>query len=313
MLQLRVIVVACLVVAAAAQDTGKKTYTYKTVGGLDIQADVHRLPGEEARPAIFWIHGGALIMGSRNGPRADQLRRYLDAGFVVVSIDYRLAPETKLAGILDDVADAWRWVQTEGPNLFRVDPKRVAVVGHSAGGYLTLTTGYRLRPMPRALVSYYGYGDIAADWYGKPDPFYLQQAAVTVEEARQVVGTTPLAEPPRGNRRGRFYLYTRQQGLWPQEVAGFDPAVVPKVFDLYCPARNVTKTYPPTLLLHGDVDTDVPFSQSEQMAAELKRHGVEHELIRISGGGHGFDGNLQDPQAAAAFDKALAFLKRQTR
>jgi len=46
--------------------------------------------------------------------------------------------------------------------------------------------------------------------------------------------------------------------------------VDPKAFDPFCPARNVTAKYPPTMLLHGDKDTDVPFSQSEQMAAEFQ-------------------------------------------
>ena len=83
-----------------------------------------------------------------------------------------------------------------------------------------------------------------------------------------------------------------------------------KRFNPYCPARNVTKHYPPTLLLHGDADTDVPFSQSEQMASELKRRDVGHELIRIPGGPHGFDGRMNDPLAAEAFAKVLIFLNR---
>jgi len=54
----------------------------------------------------------------------------------------------------------------------------------------------------------------------------------------------------------------RQNGLWPKEVAGFDPDKEPRAFDRFCPIRNVTKDYPPTLLLHGDNDTDVPHQQS---------------------------------------------------
>jgi len=76
----------------------KQTYVYKTVGDCKIEADVYRMPGEAVRPAILWIHGGALIMGQRGFVPRDQLARYLDAGFALVSIDYRLAPETKVKG-----------------------------------------------------------------------------------------------------------------------------------------------------------------------------------------------------------------------
>jgi dipeptidyl aminopeptidase/acylaminoacyl peptidase len=62
--------------------------------------------------------------------------------------------------------------------------------------------------------------------------------------------------------------------------------------------------------LHGDKDTDVPHEQSVAMAAELKRAGVEHELISIKGGEHGFDNRgMQDANVSAAFDKIETFLK----
>ena len=75
--------------------------------------------------------------------------------------------------------------------------------------------------------------------------------------------------------------------------------------------RNVTKDYPPTLLLHGDHDTDVPLAQSVAMAAELERQGVQHELIVVPGQGHGFDRAMQDPAIAKTFGDVLAFLRKQ--
>lgn len=86
----------------------KTTYTYKTAGDLAIQADVYRPKNDLVLPVIFWIHGGALIGGHRGNLGAEQAKRYVESGFVVVSIDYRLAPETKLAAILEDVDDARR-------------------------------------------------------------------------------------------------------------------------------------------------------------------------------------------------------------
>jgi acetyl esterase/lipase len=313
-IHLRTILVLVLSIAGSqnveGQEVTRTTYTYKTVGDLRIRADVYRKPGDAPTPAILWVHGGALIMGNRRGLNAVQADKYLDAGYTIVSIDYRLAPQAKLNQIVEDLVDAYRWVRSDGPKLFRIDPNRIAVVGHSAGGYLTLMAGFRFDPPPAALVSFYGYGDIAGEWYSRPDPFYNRQPAVSQEEALQAVGTRLISEDQGGNR-GRFYLYTRQRGLWPIEVAGHDPDKEPRAFDPICPVRNVTKDYPPTLLLHGDKDTDVPFEQSALMAKELARQGVQHEFISMPGRGHGFDGAMSDPAIATTFDRVLAFLHKQ--
>jgi len=187
----------------------------------------------------------------------------------------------------------------------------VAVIGHSAGGYLTLMAGFAVEPRPQALVAFYGYGDVDGDWYARPDPYYRRtRPLVSKEDAHKAIGTK---QTTNGNAQGRglFYLYCRQNGLWPQEVVGHDPVKEPRQFDRFCPVRNVTADFPPTLLLHGDNDTDVPHQQSVAMAAELKRAGVDHEFISIKGGGHGFDGKgMQDTDVSAAFDKIELFLKK---
>lgn len=293
-------------------DAFKQTFAYKIVGECAIQADVYRMPGDQPRPALLWIHGGALIGGSREGIPADQLEQYLNAGLVVISIDYRLAPETKLPEIIEDLKDAYYWLRTQGPDLFQIDPERIAVTGHSAGGYLTLMTGFCVRPRPKVLVAFYGYGDIAGDWYSHPDPFYCQQPAVSQEAAYQAVGGAILSGSS-ASSRFRFYLYCRQQGLWPREVAGRDPDTEANFFDAFCPLHNVTPDYPPTLLLHGDHDTDVPYQQSVLMAEALQQAHVEHRLITVSNGGHGFDGangGLSDPANTERFVRVLEFLKQ---
>jgi acetyl esterase/lipase len=283
------------------------TYTYKRAGGCEIRADVYTT-NTEVRPTLVWVHGGALIMGSRRDIRERQRDLYLRAGYHVVAIDYRLAPETKLPEIVEDVVDACRWVRLNGPQLFQADARRMGVVGHSAGGYLTLMLGFRAAPRPSALISFYGYGDIVGEWYSRPDPFYCQQSMVTVEEARASVGEAALSDAWGRPERERFYLYCRQQGLWPREVVGYDPDTQAEAFEPFCPERNVTDGYPPTLLLHGGNDTDVPYEQSVLMAKALARVGVEHELITIPGGGHGFDG-ADDEASERAFKRVLAFLK----
>lgn len=296
--------------AAAAEAGDKQTFVYKKAGELEIKADVYNAAKTGRRPTVIWIHGGALIVGNRAGLIGKFHERLLAADFSVVSIDYRLAPETKLPAILDDLQDACRWVREEGPKRFGVDPERIAISGGSAGGFLTLASGFLVKPRPKALVAFWGYGDIAGAWLSRPDPFYAAQGAVPKEEAYAAVGRQPLAGAEGKHNRGRFYLYCRQQGLWPREVADRDPDREPAAFDAFCPLRNVTADYPPTLLVHGDHDTDVPYEQSVLMDRELKRHEVAHELLTIAGGGHGLAG-VPAEVADRAYDQALAFLRQR--
>jgi acetyl esterase/lipase len=293
------------------EKASKRTYTYKTVENCAIQADVYGA-SDTTRPVVIWIHGGALIMGNRGGIDKALLGKLQSGGYVVVSIDYRLAPETKLPAILEDLQDACRWVREKGPELFHIDPKRIAVMGGSAGGYLTLAAGFRVDPRPRALVSFWGYGDVAGPWYSKPDPFHSKMPAVPKEEADKAVGSAVISESSGKNNRRRFYLYCRQQGLWPKEVTGHDPDKEPKAFDAFCPVRNVTATYPPTLLIHGTKDTDVPYELSAMMAKELGKKGVEHELITVEDAGHGLDG-AKPGVVAGTHDRVLTFLNKHMR
>jgi acetyl esterase/lipase len=285
-----------------------RVVTYKQIDGLELRADVWGAEPGARKPLAVWLHGGALILGSRRSLIRRFHERLLELPGVVASIDYRLAPETKLPAIIEDVTDFFRWVETQGSRELGIDPARIAIAGGSAGGYLTLMTGFRVRPRPRALVSFYGYGDITTPWYAEPDGFYRKQALVTEEEARCSVGTQPLAEPPEGSERGKFYLYSRQQGIWPQEVAGRDPRRDPRWFDEYCPIRNVSESYPPTLLVHGTADTDVPYEESRAMAARLMEAGVEHQLLTMEGVGHGLIG-ADVEEADAVYRRAAEWIR----
>src|SRR2546425_2785997 len=151
---------------------------YKKADGCDIQADVFGIAEKVSKPAAVWIHGGALISGSRKlSPKTAVLRSLLDAGFTVISIDYRLAPETKLPAIIEDVQDAFRWVRSQA-GILRIDPERIGVCGGSARGYLTLRTGFCVEPGPKAPRSVWGYGGIVGAGDLPPRPFYLQQPGV---------------------------------------------------------------------------------------------------------------------------------------
>jgi acetyl esterase/lipase len=284
------------------------------VGELEIKANLYRPDDQKRRPVVVWIHGGALIMGHRDGVSDRVKGALLDAGYAIVSIDYRLAPETKLPEIVGDVEDAFAWIRKEGPERLGIDASRIAVMGGSAGGYLTLVAGYRVEPRPAVLVSFWGYGDLIGDWYARPSPHPRHHTIkIPKEEAYAQVSGPPVSDArDRSGDGGAFYQYCRQHGHWPLAVSGWDPHRDAEKFFPYMPVKNVSREYPPTLLIHGREDTDVPYEQSEMMAAELARHGVEHQLISIPGGEHGLSGGdarLVDK----AYESAIAFVNRHMR
>jgi acetyl esterase/lipase len=291
-----------------------KTYTFKTVGDVKVQADVYRADDKTVRPIVVWIHGGALITGNRKSVPKNLLELCRDEGYALVSIDYRLAPEAKLPEIIADVEDAFRWLRGDGAKACHLDADRIIVTGGSAGGYLTLMTGVAVKPRPTALVTYWGYGDVDGNWYTKPSEFYRKTIPlIDKADAYKGVGGKVITGSEDGidmKARGRFYHYLRQNGLWTNEVTGWDPAKDMADLDRYCPVRNVSAEYPPTLLIHGTEDTDVPYQLSVDMAKELARHKVPHELVTVKGAGHGLAGG--DPKLVAdAHAKALAFIRTQ--
>lgn len=297
----------------------KETYVYKTMQECKLDADVYRLKGGDRRPGIIWIHGGGLIFGNRSMLPLDQIELYLNAGYTIISIDYRLAPETKLKGIVEDIQDAYNWVYSKGADLFDIDPDHLIVIGHSAGGYLALMAGFNVYPRPKALISFYGLGDITGEWCNLPDPHYTKEAIVPEEIAYQGVGGSVLTGSQfigsyQTDKRWLFYLFCRQQGLWAKEITGHDSSIQPGIFNQFCPVRNISKDYPKTLLIHGDQDMDVPCELSQQMALSLEQNHVPHQLIIMKGLGHVFDrAGLNDPKVVEAFNAVQAFLSYSMR
>jgi acetyl esterase/lipase len=291
-----------------------ETQTYKMVSGLAIKADVFQRRDGRLKPAIVWIHGGALMMGDRTSIDRRVKQFALDAGYVLISIDYRLAPETKLPEIIQDVEDAFAWIGCQGAKLFELDPTKIAVIGGSAGGYLSLASGFRVRPRPTVLMSIYGYGDLIGEWYSKPSPHPRHNLRlVRRDEAFSQVAGAPISDSrDRKGDGGLFYLYCRQTGTWPTAVTGWDPVKDAKKFDPLMPIKNVTVDYPPTVLIHGTADTDVPYEQSAILAQEFERHNVPHRLITVDGAEHGL-GGVERALVDDAYDKAFAFVDARLR
>jgi acetyl esterase/lipase len=305
-----VLLLSCGLEMALADQIEKQTVVYKQVGPLGIRADIYYYNDTKMRPVVVSLHGGALIMGHREN-LSNPVKSFAHTnGYVLASFDYRLAPETKLPAILEDIEDAFRWLRREGAKQFHMDPDRVAVTGGSAGGYLTLATGHRVQPRPRVLLAFFGYGDLIGDWYATPSPHSRHnQRKITAEEAWQQVSGPAVADArDRKGDGGIFYNFCRQTGNWPKAVAGWDPRSESEKFFPFMPVKNVTAQYPPTVLIHGTADTDVPFAQSQMMAEEFRKHGVAFQFHQIDKAEHGLSGGNRS-EIEEAQRKAFEFVK----
>ncbi|MDZ4288717.1 MAG: alpha/beta hydrolase [Prosthecobacter sp.] len=306
-------ITACLGLAAPLAHTAeivKETVVYKKIDGLEIKADVFHEGATKPRPAVVWIHGGGLINGHRESIPAHVRDFAAGNGYALISIDYRLAPESTFPAIISDIEDAFRWLRGEGAARFAIDPQRIAVTGGSAGGFLTLAAGFRVQPAPRVLLAFWGYGETLSDWATKPSPHSRHnQKKISAAEAASQLGGPPVSDSrERKSDGGMIYLYGRQTGAWSQTISGFDPQREPEKIIPFLPLKNVTAKYPPTVLIHGAADTDVPVEQSQLMKAEFIRHGVPFQFYEIPNAEHGLAG--ADPeQVKEAYRKAFEFVK----
>jgi len=129
----------------------------RTPSGPGVAVTKRRIPGDpevpvlvttpdatspNCRAAVLWIHGGGYVVGS---PRPEALgtgRVAREVGAVVVSPDYRLAPQHPFPAALDDCMATLRWMCTNAAEL-GIDPRRIAVIGGSAGGGLAAAVAQR--------------------------------------------------------------------------------------------------------------------------------------------------------------------------
>ena len=102
-----------------------------------LRVRIYKKKGETATlPALVWIHGGGYVIGVPEGDDVLCQRFVEEAGCVVVSVDYRLAPEYPYPAPLEDCYTALKWVADNAATL-NIDPSRIGIAGASAGGGLT--------------------------------------------------------------------------------------------------------------------------------------------------------------------------------
>lgn len=122
-----------------------KTCVYKTVERISIPVDLYfpSLNSGDACPVMLFVHGGGWIGGNRTDYSRPMLQEFLDLGFVVLSMDYRLLPESSFDSQLEDVRDIESWIQERlavevYAHGLRCDTGSIIVVGGSAGAHLAL-------------------------------------------------------------------------------------------------------------------------------------------------------------------------------
>jgi len=285
----------------------KYTHTYKQNDLYALKLDAY-IPENSTKslPVVIYIHGGALIWGSRESINENEIQAIVNEEIAYISIDYRLAPETKLMDIKIDVEDALMWVREKGANLYNFDISRVAVLGKSAGGYLALLSG-TFQNRPNAIISFYGYGDILGDWYSCPSPHYTKSPLVSENEAKKCITSSILTHATHVERWS-LYLRTRQTGSWASLVSGYEPSAIYTELTPYCPISNIDSQYPPTFLLHGTDDTDVPVELSKDMYSELVTMKIKTQIYIHPNGDHGFDRSWEN--IPEEYGRIICFLKK---
>ncbi len=216
-------------------------------------------------PGLIWFHGGGYVIGSAamDAPRLQQWSELL--GCVVVSVDYRLAPEAPFPAAHDDAVAALEWM-IESAGALGVDPDRIVIGGASAGGGLCASLGLAARDRGVPLAGQLLFYPMLDDRQQTPSSRW--DAAVW---------------PPAANEFGwRAYLGAQYGGVVSAYAA---------------PARaDDLAGLAPTLLLVGGADGF--FDEDVDYAVRLTRAGVATDVRIFAGAPHGFD--LMAPDSAVA-------------
>src|SRR5437879_7458926 len=135
--------------AGAAVFAGAKSedgIVYGEVGGEKLTMDYYAPAGPAPHPIAIIIHGGGFVGGtSKNNSEAYCADFLAPAGYAVFSINYRLAPKYPYPAMVEDVERAIRYIR-HNAKTWQADPKRIALVGGSAGGYLSNMAGILQAP-----------------------------------------------------------------------------------------------------------------------------------------------------------------------
>ncbi|WP_079127316.1 alpha/beta hydrolase [Streptomyces sp. TP-A0874] len=153
--------------ASPAPDTTGMEIEDRTVpADPDVAVRIYR--PHEAQGAIVWLHGGGLVMGDLDSEHPFAARIAAGSGAVVITVDYRRTPEHRFPAALDDAYAVLTWTAEHAAEL-GIDPRRIAVAGHSAGAGLAAAVALRARdqqgpPIHFQLLNQPGLDDRQQTW-----------------------------------------------------------------------------------------------------------------------------------------------------
>jgi acetyl esterase len=245
-------------------------------GALPVRIYTPRAAG--SLPVLVFFHGGGFVLGSLDDYDAICRALSLEADCIIVSVDYRLAPEHRFPAAPDDCLAATRWVAAHAGS-FGGDPARIAVGGDSAGGNLAAVTALRVRD--------------------EGGPHLLGQMLI--------YPVTDRVEPNRSMiENGEGYWLTRDGMEWFIEHYIEDERDLTHPHFAIVRADNLTRL-PPAYVL--TVEYDPLLDEGEAFADRLTAAGVPVERIRYDGTIHGFFGMPGLDKGAVAVANAGAWLR----
>ncbi len=258
---------------------------FGSAGGRPLHAEIARprVRPSEPMPAVLWIHGGGWKSGDEKGNPAAFLAAH---GYFTASIEYRLSGEAIWPAQIEDCKQAVRWLRANAA-AYGVDPDRIGVWGHSAGGHLVACLGTM---GPEAGFEGEGYPGVSskvqavADFSGPAD--FLVSGRKAYDWALKPLFGGPAGETDEALRKASP-LYYVQPGD------------------------------PPFLIVHGDADTTVPYAESVALSAALEKAQVPVQFLPVKGGSHSMNaipgGPPADPDQATIRAAVLAFFDRTLR
>ena len=180
-------------------------------------------------------------------------------GYAVASIDYRLAPIYKWPAQKEDVSLALEYLKTNA-EMLGIDPTKFVLLGRSAGAQIASSVAYTLEDQSiRGVISLYGPQDMKFAW--------------DHASSSDVLDTYSLFK----------------------DYIGGSPSEFPNEYKQTSAIMNISAKSPPTLLIHGNLDTLVWYKQSDRMNISLTKANVPHYYLALPWATHGFDYNLNGP------------------
>lgn len=259
-------------------------------GNETLAMDAFIPAGPGPFPAAIWVHGGGFVAGDKKPHPKSLLDPLEQKGWAWFSVNYRLAPAYPFPAQTDDVEAAVAYIKAHKAE-FKIDPKRLVLIGASAGGHLVSFVGahHAKGNDVAAVVPFFGEHDLVDRVHPKGS---------CMVDGRVVENPGPMCLSP-----------GLEKFLGITAASPNAEAVVRRA----SPVIYVSKKTPAYLLIHGTKDFNVPYEQSERMLAAMKKAGARCELIRVEGGGHGFGAWDKDPSMSGYKQKMLDWLDKAVR